>query len=252
MIAPPAWWYRSQFSQIASFIRFCTKRQERHSSRKVALLWSIVAFVRGYKGLCPRSIRPDLTEINGPFHLPFYTPPAPLCKSYQWRRRRERHNLGVNAKKAKCFGSFPPLMAGHKNNGRTDNSHAICPYIHITEISGNPHVYLHAHTITQIYLLKCEINWQKKTLKFSPPKCGQVKLASPITSKNIQKPETCGFVPGRNLDLFRRSVCIFHPARSVFVAARVDPDPFKKPQFCNAPPHRVHFRNHNNSCGYWT
>ena len=76
----------------------------------------------------------------------------------------------------------------------------------------------------------------KKTLKCSPVKCGQVKLASPIRSKNIQKPETCGFVPGRNLDLFRRSVCIFHPARSVFVAARVDPDPFKKPQFCNPPP----------------
>ena len=75
----------------------------------------------------------------------------------------------------------------------------------------------------------------KKTLKCSPEKCGQVKLASPIRSKNIQKPETCGFVPGRNLDLFRRSVCIFQPARSVFVAARVDPDPFKKPQFCNPP-----------------
>ena len=33
-IAPPAWWYRSQFSQIASFIRFCTKRLAKALKRK--------------------------------------------------------------------------------------------------------------------------------------------------------------------------------------------------------------------------
>ena len=31
---PPAWWYRSQFSQIASFIRFCTKRLAKALKRK--------------------------------------------------------------------------------------------------------------------------------------------------------------------------------------------------------------------------
>ena len=63
----------------------------------------------------------------------------------------------MNAEKAKCFGSFPPLMAGHKNNGRTDKSHAKSPYIHITELSGNPHVFaqasrIHKHTFVKAHI----------------------------------------------------------------------------------------------------
>ena len=115
------------------------------------------------KAFVLRALRPDLTEINGPFHLPFYT------RHHFAKVINGAGRSGIiwelNAKKAKCFGSFPPLMAGHKNNGRTDNSHAICPYIHITEISGNPHVYLHTHSNRQICLLRCKIetgNWQKK------------------------------------------------------------------------------------------
>ena len=134
--------------------------------------------------------------------------------------------MGVNAEKAKCFGSFPPLMAGHKNNGRTDKSHAKSPYIHITEVSGNPHVFAHAYRCTQKYNKSYRFrndSYQRKNSSCSTVKCGQFKLASPIRSRNIQKPETCGFVPGRNLDLFRRSVCIFHSARSVFPVAACRP-----------------------------
>ena len=123
-------------------------------------------------------------------------------------------------------------MAGHKNNGRTDKSHAKSPYIHITEVSVNPHVFAHAYRCTQNTLWRYNIkvtdvfrtdSYQRKNSSCSPVKCEQFKLASPIRSRNIQKPETCGFVPGRNLDLFRRSVCIFHSARSVFPVAACRP-----------------------------
>ena len=60
-------------AKLPPLYAFARSGWQRHSSGKVALLWSIVAFVRPHKGLCPRGIRPDLTEINGPFHLPFYT-----------------------------------------------------------------------------------------------------------------------------------------------------------------------------------
>ena len=46
--------------------------------------------------------------------------------------------MGVNAKRGNVLPAFPPLIAGHKNNGRTDKSGTVCPYnTHNTAISGN-------------------------------------------------------------------------------------------------------------------
>ena len=109
--------------------------------------------------------------------------------------------------------------------------------------------------ITDVF---CNDSNQRKNGSCSPVKCGQFKLASPIRRKNIQKPETCGFVPGRNLDLFRRSVCIFHSARSVFPVDVADRPRRSGPDLKSLyfailfSPHRVHFRHHNHSCAYCT
>ena len=75
--------------------------------------------------------------------------------------RQERHNLGVNAKRQNVLAAFPPLMARHKNNGRTDKSPAICPYnTHITEVSENPHVFArkYKHKILHTFEEKININ----------------------------------------------------------------------------------------------
>ena len=70
--------------------------------------------------------------------------------------------MGVNAKRQNVLAAFPPLMARHKNNGRTDKSPAICPYnTHITEVSENPHVFARKYKYKNTYfepLKKININ----------------------------------------------------------------------------------------------
>ena len=189
---------------------------------------SIVPFACDHKGLCPEGIKARFNRNQWSLSFAFLhgSGRQSLCKSYQWREWR--HNLGVNAKRENVLPAFPPLIAGHKNNGRTDKSGTVCPYnTHNTAISGNQLIKtspLFAFTMLELtntnkntfIAVAKKIHIKRKTT--FPQKCGQFKLASrlQLRAKISRSQKLVDLLAGRNLDLFRRSVCIFHSARSLF------------------------------------
>ena len=241
MITTSTQWYRSQhppnYPLYTHYILYTLLYAffARAVSRERPLCFSsIVASACDHKGLCPEGIKARFNRNQWSLSFAFLhgSGRQSLCKSYQWREWR--HNLGVNAKRENVLPAFPPLIAGHKNNGRTDKSGTVCPYnTHNTAISGNQLIKtspFFAFTMLELtntnkntfIAVAKKIPHQNENNFSSKVWTVQISLSSPITGKNIQKPETCGFV-GRQKLGFVPPVCLYFPLGTLSVLKPLSP-----------------------------